>query len=69
MSRIYTKNLPDGRRAGSTFVDLDGVQVLITLFETDGEYTAELAFRGCPSDPFSEPIRLSEHEQPRRRHQ
>jgi hypothetical protein len=68
MSRIYKKNLPDGRRAGSTLVDLDGVQVMITLFEADGEYSAELAFRGRPSDPFSEPIRLSEDEQPRRSH-
>ena len=63
MGRIYTANLPNGVRAGSTCVDLDGVQVLVTLFNVDGQLSAELAFRSHPSEAWGEPISLTEDEQ------
>ena len=63
MSRVYTANLPNGIRAGSTCVDLDGVQVLVTLFNVDGEISAEVAFRNHPSEAWSEPISMTEDEQ------
>ena len=62
MGRIYTANLPNGVRAGSTCVDLDGVQVLVTLFNVDGEVSAEVAFRNHPSESWSKPITLSEDD-------
>jgi hypothetical protein len=62
MGRIYTAKLPNGVRAGSTCVDLDGVQVLVTLFNVDGEFSAELAFRSHPSEAWSEPITVTADE-------
>jgi hypothetical protein len=43
-------------------VDLDGVQVLVTLFNVDGEFSAELAFRSHPSEAWSEPITVTADE-------
>ena len=63
MGRIYRANFPNGVRAGSTCVDLDGVQVLVTLFDVDEQINAELAFRRHPSDAWSEPISMTEDEQ------
>lgn len=62
MGRIYTAKLADGVRAGSTCVDLDGVQVLVTLFNVDGEFSAELAFRNHPSEAWGEPITVTADE-------
>lgn len=60
MSRIYTARLPGGVRAASTCVDMDCVQVLVTLFDVDGQVSAELAFRHHPSDPWSDPVVVTE---------
>ena len=61
MGRVYTSRLESGARAASTCVDLDGLQVLVTLITTDGaRVCADLAFRRWPSDPWSEPMRVCE---------
>lgn len=64
MSRIYTAELPGGGRAVSTCVDLDCVQVLVTLLEVNGHTTTEVAFRHHPSEAWSPPVRLTEDDIP-----
>jgi hypothetical protein len=39
------------------------VQVLVTLFNVDGQLNAEVAFRSHPSEAWGEPISLTEDEQ------
>lgn len=63
MNRIYSSELPSGVRAASTCVDLDGVQVLVTLFDVDGRATAEVAFRHHPGEAWSDPIRVTDDEE------
>jgi len=59
MSRVI-KNDAHGARTVSEFVDLDGVQVLITLRTVEGRIGAELRFRTGPGQDFSEPIELGD---------
>lgn len=62
MSRVYTSRLSSGARAASTCVDLDGMQVLITLTTVDGaQVCAELAFRRRPGDPWSQQMTVCEN--------
>jgi len=63
MSRIHTASLPGGIRAASTCVDLDGVQVLVTLYNVHGEVSADVAFRSHPGQPWSEAITLDKKGQ------
>jgi len=63
MNRIYSSGLESGVRAASTCVDLDGVQVLVTLFDVAGRATAEVTFRHHPGEAWSDPVRVTEDEE------
>ena len=61
MGRVYTQQLPSGARAASTYVDLDGVQVRITLITVDEDHVrAEVSFRRGRWDTWTKPVLVGE---------